>query len=86
MNYIPFYSREEDADDPHKLTDCEAFHMDEEEADKHEVFEPGGWSHGSLPGWYWQSCSPGCLPDDPTSIYGPFEKMDDAIADARERA
>tara|TARA_R100001082_G_C4280396_1_gene123633 strand:+ start:230 stop:637 length:408 start_codon:yes stop_codon:yes gene_type:complete len=75
----PFYSVKEDADDPHKLTDCEVFYMSEEEAkeaDHDFSFDLG---------WYWRSCSPGCLPDDPTSIFGPFEKMDDAIADAREK-
>ena len=31
-------------------------------------------------GWYWQACSPGCLPDgDPM---GPFETESDAMSDA----
>lgn len=34
------------------------------------------------PGFYWQACFPGCLPDgDPT---GPFETEQDAIIDANE--
>ena len=34
------------------------------------------------PGWYWQACFPGCLPDsDPV---GPFASEEEAIANARE--
>lgn len=34
------------------------------------------------PGWYWQSCFPGCWPDgDP---FGPFETEAEALADAQE--
>ena len=76
----PFYSREEDAKDPRKTHDREAFFVDQEEADKHEVYEPGGWTRRLLTGWFWRT------PDDLTMIYGPFDKMDDAIADAREQA
>lgn len=33
------------------------------------------------PGFYWQSCFPGCLPDsDPV---GPFENYESALLDAR---
>lgn len=33
-------------------------------------------------GWYWWSCSPGCLPDG--EPYGPFATEAEALADARE--
>lgn len=89
MNYVPFYSREEDAKDPHKLTDCEAFYISEEEAGKREyIATRDGYEDEALtePGWYWWSCSPGCIPDSPETCYGPFNKMAEAIADAREQA
>ncbi len=34
-----------------------------------------------LAGWYWWSCSPGCLPD--TDPVGPFDTEAIALADAR---
>jgi len=34
-----------------------------------------------LPGWYWQACFPGCLPDGEEC--GPFETYEEAIKDAR---
>lgn len=33
-----------------------------------------------LAGWYWWTCSPGCLPDSDAS--GPFETEDEALEDA----
>jgi hypothetical protein len=32
------------------------------------------------PGWYWQACFPGCLPDGEPE--GPFSTEDAALADA----
>lgn len=34
------------------------------------------------PGWYWQACLPGCLPDG--EAMGPFDTEAEALADARE--
>lgn len=34
------------------------------------------------PGWYWQSCFPGCLPNGEPN--GPFDTEELALADARE--
>lgn len=43
-----------------------------------EVF----YQDGEEPGWYWQACFPGCLPDgDPQ---GPFPTSEDAINDAND--
>jgi len=33
-------------------------------------------------GWYWQACSPGCLPD--SEPIGPFATKAEALADARQ--
>lgn len=35
-----------------------------------------------LIGWYWWSCSPGCLPDG--DAVGPFETEAEALADAND--
>lgn len=35
------------------------------------------------PGWYWQACFPGCLPD--SAPVGPFATEADAIADAQKQ-
>jgi hypothetical protein len=37
---------------------------------------------GTTGGWFWWSCSPGCLPDGPAM--GPFESRQEALADAQE--
>ncbi len=39
---------------------------------------------GSVGGWYWQACFPGCLPDGPPM--GPFASRADALRDARENS
>src|SRR5262245_16664866 len=36
------------------------------------------------PGWYWQACFPGCLPDSEPN--GPFATEQEAIDDARSNA
>lgn len=33
------------------------------------------------PGWYWWSCTPGCLPD--SEPFGPYDTEADALADAQ---
>ncbi len=41
-----------------------------------------GWEEEYPEGWYWWSCSPGCLPDgDPI---GPFDTEEEALHDAVE--
>lgn len=35
----------------------------------------------AVPGWYWQACFPGCLPDGEPN--GPFDTEELAIADAQ---
>ena len=68
------YSDPKRDDDPHALPDLETFEI--KPRDMPAYPESGG------PGWYWQSCFPGCLPDsDPV---GPFETEAEALADARE--
>jgi hypothetical protein len=65
--------------DPHALPDLEVFYMsraDIREADwTDEAGEPLDC------GWYWWSCSPGCLPDGEPN--GPFVTEEEALADAR---
>ena len=38
----------------------------------------------SSPGWFWQACFPGCLPDGEPN--GPFDSEAEALAAAREAA
>jgi len=50
-----------------------------------EAFEVEAWeqhSTGFEPGWYWQACFPGCMPDG--EPMGPFKSEHDAIDDARQ--
>lgn len=37
---------------------------------------------GITGGWFWWTCSPGCLPD--SSAFGPFKTQAEALADAQE--
>ena len=61
------------AADPHALPDCEVYYA-----------ETGGIDYLSAPGWYWQACFPGCLPDsDPV---GPFDSEAEALADAQSES
>jgi hypothetical protein len=58
------------------LEDIEVFQVPEDyelEADENGEYAPG---------WYWWSCSPGCLPDG--AACGPFESEAEALDDARE--
>ena len=68
------YSDPRREDDTYALPDIEVFHSDDYPAESgDEALDPG---------WYWWSCSPGCLPDsDPI---GPFETEAEALADAQE--
>lgn len=46
-----------------------------------EVFHSGRYAVWPK-GWYWWSCSPGCIPDGCAT--GPFETEAAALADAEE--
>lgn len=66
------YSDPSRAADPHAWPDLETFHVNR--------FDDAG-PDGLEPGWYYQACFPGCLPDsDPV---GPFETEAQALNDAR---
>lgn len=88
------YSNPSRESDPHALPDVEIFEApfarvcdgcgyldldaDAEECDC-DRFTDQAWSESG--GWYWWTCSPGCLPDsDP---FGPFETEAEALADAQ---
>ena len=74
------YLYESDADDEHELPSLETFYMTEADLIDVALLDDDG--EPMQAGWYWWSCSPGCLPDgDPI---GPFDSEDDALADARE--
>lgn len=51
-------------------------------AENQECGECGGAteSQGAKPKWWWQTCSPGCLPD--SDIMGPFDDEVEALEDA----
>ena len=93
------YSNPARESDLHALPNVETFYVDAQalmrdpiDGALHELTEPGQSAHDcdrdgcepALPGWYWQACFPGCLPDgDPI---GPFATEAEALADARESA
>ena len=56
--------------DPHALPNIEIFHS--VDCDFEETLEPG---------YYWQFCFPGCLPDG--DVNGPFETEEEALRDAQ---
>lgn len=65
--------------DPHALPDIEVFWAyDGQWIELDDFADPVP----SLPGWYWWSCFPGCLPD--SEPVGPFATEAEALADARE--
>lgn len=81
------YSDPKRANDPHALPDVETWYVTEMVAQlsrKQAQADSDGDDEGPTPsaGWYWWSCSPGCLPDgDPQ---GPFATEAEALADAQE--
>jgi hypothetical protein len=83
------YSDPKRASDPHALPNAEVFHLAASDfADSAEgtwmreaMAEPDA-DAGSMAGWYWWACLPGCLPD--TEPTGPFETEAEALADAQE--
>lgn len=73
-----FYSYPKDEYDPWKLPDAEAFYVGANSDWEDEEGEP------LEPGWYYQFCFPGCLPEsDPV---GPYETEEKAIKACRNLA
>ena len=72
------YSDPRRASDPHALPDVEVFYYDTGATDPYSL------SHGEEPGWYWQACFPGCLPDG--EPVGPFASEAEALADSQAGA
>jgi len=74
------YSNPKREDEPTALPDIEVWEHD----CVNDCFHPADTEAEDCPGsgWFWWSCSPGCLPgSDPV---GPFETEAEALADARE--
>ena len=88
-----FYSDPQRADEPHALPDCEVFYMHAgprkayDQAyvmDRCNCCDGHGCDECPSPGWFYQYCFPGCLPDsDPE---GPFDTEEEAIKAAQEVA
>jgi hypothetical protein len=76
------YSDPSRAADPHALPDIEVFyHLHDTAVHPAEPTDDDCGEHDLPTGWYWWSCSPGCLPDgDPN---GPFASEAEALADAQ---
>ena len=73
------YSDPERETMPHALPDVEVFYF--EQGDFGIPLNALDESEPAESGWYWWSCSPGCLPDsDPV---GPFATEAEALADAQ---
>jgi len=66
--------------DPHALPDIEITYWSAETNADFIRDYPN--EEGMEPGWYWQPCFPGCLPDG--EPVGPFDTYEEALADARE--
>jgi hypothetical protein len=70
------YSESSRAELPYAVPDIEVFHVAPTIATKdHDGMITSG------PGWYWWSCTPGCLPDN--EPYGPFMTEKLALDDAQ---
>tara|TARA_Y100001937_G_scaffold1078_1_gene1307 strand:- start:23116 stop:23337 length:222 start_codon:yes stop_codon:yes gene_type:complete len=69
---MQFYTDPEREKDPNALPDAEVFHSS---TYGHDV-------EGYDDGYYWWSCSPGCLPDG--DAIGPYKTEEEAVNDARE--
>ena len=67
---MSYYSFRNDQGEPYGS--CEVF------------FTCGSYTQGEedsyAPGWYWQACFPGCLPDG--EPIGPFQSEEEALEDA----
>lgn len=72
------YSNPKRESDPYALPDIEVFHLPKGGG----CAQYDGDGDALSPGYYWQACFPGCLPDgDPN---GPFDTYAEALADARD--
>ena len=76
---MQFYFDPSRESDPNALPDGEVFY-----AQKGEIWDAYVYDSSSSPnppGWYYQACFPGCLPDgDPV---GPFATAEEALMEAR---
>lgn len=82
------YSDPKREHDPHALPDVEIFQIDDKGYLDGEPFvlphEPSGQALGiAQAGWYWWSCSPGCLPD--SEPIGPFATKEATLEDAQDQ-
>lgn len=59
-----------------RTMNVEIFHINEQQCDREIDPFSVGWSG---PGWYWWSCSPGCIPDG--EAYGPFNTKRECAID-----
>lgn len=50
--------------------------------DREKALEWAVAESGATGGWFWWTCTPGCLPD--SSAMGPFASYAEALKDARE--
>jgi hypothetical protein len=74
---IQLYSRKEWERDPTRLPDLEVFYAGGTE----DMESANNKTDTPLPrGWYWWSCTPGCLPDSEAN--GPFKTAATAKRDA----
>lgn len=88
------YSNPKRASDPHALPNIEVFYLSRKDCDaldraeESRINDPrvieGGGGEWTSPGWYWQACYPGCLPDG--EPIGPFDTEAEALADAQDDA
>ena len=77
------YSDPKRASDPYALPDVEVFYDDADVVNGHaRNFDSEG--NPVVPGWYWWTCLPGCLPDSEPN--GPFVTREEALADAQQDA
>lgn len=62
----------------------EVFYADRKMCDQinSDIVEEDSVCPKLIPGWYWQACFPGCLPD--SEPWGPFGTEQQAIDDAQE--
>ena len=76
------YSDKSRKKDPHALPDVEVFYVSQTEVNYNlENLDHADEDVMTEAGWYWWTCSPGCLPDsDPI---GPFKTKKLAIENAQ---